>query len=132
MTTILAMLAALADAAAWFLTARWLYGRWRAAAPTGSYGTPVPHGVLAAAAMAGALLWPIVFLTALVRVNPPRTQAEEDAELAAMKARRAAIDAERQATEESTAALRKASDDLERELSRDAVARRKRWRPTHG
>jgi len=117
------VLIATAAAAGWLLTARWLYGRWRAAAPVHTkqrghsiFEVPWSEGYLAIAALIAGLLWPLVLVAAIVRVKPPRTEAEADAELAAMKARRAAIDKERQATEESTAALRKAADELDREL----------------
>ncbi len=81
--------------ALWLLTARTLYARWRVNWDMSRHSCPVhgdPHrgswqkccfdqpadalGAAAAAAMAVALLWPMVLLVALVRFRPPPTAAE--------------------------------------------------------
>lgn len=102
----------LAYASGWFLSARWLYGRWRADAPVHVYedlygkqhATPWTDGGIAFVAMTSSLAWPFVLLAAAVRTHPPKTPSE-----IASEARKLA---------ESTAELRKANDDWEREIER--------------
>jgi hypothetical protein len=109
-------------AAAWLLTARWLYGRWRGRQVgrrcCGRHGSSENRrylrageccydaarssdGEAAACAMAAALVFPLVWLTALIRFRPPPTaaeraakEAEDAAKLAALQARNAELERE--------------------------------------
>lgn len=108
---LIALGSSLAYATGWFFTSRWLYGRWRAAGPTHrvtrNYRThtePWADGSLGLGAMVFSLAWPLVILTAAVRARPPKTPDE-----IASEARKLA---------DSTAELRKANDDWEREIER--------------
>ena len=109
---IIALLIAAVCALAWLLTARTLYARWRVNWDMSRHACPV-HGMdrgswqkccfdqpanclggAAAAAMALALLWPGVLLTALVRWKPPPTAAEREAERVRLTKRVAQLEAE--------------------------------------
>jgi hypothetical protein len=98
--------------ALWLLIARRLYARWRESEhknlPCPRHGMPprmsyykccydkpaVESSAAAALAMAAALLWPMVLLTALVRFRPPPTAAERAATEARLTARVAELEAE--------------------------------------
>jgi hypothetical protein len=96
----------------WFVTARWLYGRWRGFTwhrfdyLARRVTRRCPDGMAAAMAMLAALAWPLVLLTVLVRWRPPRSPAE--------------VASEAQQLAESVKALRQANDDWEREMRRAA------------
>jgi hypothetical protein len=96
-----AAIAAILGASGWLVTARWLYGRWRGATYTRTsslyfekYTKPWPEGVLAAAAMVLAAVWPLVMVAAVVRFRPPPTAAEQAAANKALKAHVAELERE--------------------------------------
>jgi hypothetical protein len=80
-------------AAAWLLTARLLYGRWRGEWQNyrGQYSLP---SYVAAAVMAIAVVWPLVWCAALVMFRPPPTAAERATAEARLKARVAELERE--------------------------------------
>jgi hypothetical protein len=89
-------------AVAWLVTARVLYGRWRAS-PTAisswnndvySHRLAAANPEIAARAMLAALLWPFLLLAAVVRFRPPPTAAERAAVEKELKARIAELERE--------------------------------------